>query len=229
MARYGRLVILNQMQELGLVPVFYEPNVDLAKKIVSACARGGALVVEMTNRGDGAINVFAELERYCASEHPEVALGAGSVVDAYTAAQYVNQGAAFIVGPVLDRETAIACNKRKVPYSPGCGSVTEIHEAHALGVEIVKVFPGAQVGGPEFVKSVLGPIPWASIMPTGGVSPSRESLTEWFRAGIVCAGIGSQLIRRDLVAARDFDQLAGDVRQLVELIREVRHSLGRRE
>jgi len=225
MARFSRLETLVKMKSIGVVPVFYNPDIEVTKKVVKACADGGALCFEMTNRGDHAIEVFSELEKYCREKLPQVILGVGSVVDAPTASLYIMHGANFIVGPILDEETAIICNKRKIPYSPGCGSATEIHKAHALGVEFCKLFPGAQVGGPPFVKAMLGPCPWTSIMPTGGVSPTKESLTEWFSAGIVCAGIGSKLITKDAVASGDYRKITSDVSKVISWIKEIRESL----
>jgi 2-dehydro-3-deoxyphosphogluconate aldolase/(4S)-4-hydroxy-2-oxoglutarate aldolase len=225
MSRFRRLEVLNKIEAVGLVPVFYEPDLAVAKKIVTACAEGGALVVEMTNRGDHAPEVFRELERYCRAEHPAVILGVGTVVDAPTAALYISYGAAFVVGPVLDRETAVLCNKRKIAYLPGCGSATEIHEAESLGVEICKIFPGDSVGGPEFVRAVKGPCPWTSIMPTGGVDPSPESLAAWFGAGITAAGIGSKLITKEAVKAGDFAAVASKVKYTIALIDEIRKKL----
>ncbi len=222
MARFRRLEVLNRMTEIGLVPVFYTPKVEEAKNIVSACVEGGLVCLEMTNRGDFAIDVFKELELFCRKEFPQAILGAGSIVDAPTAAMYIGYGANFVVGPVLDRETAIMCNMRKIPYMPGCGSATEIHEAEKLGVEICKVFPGEQVGGPDFVKAVKGPSPWTSIMPTGGVEPTRESLTAWFKAGISAAGIGSKLITSEILKNGDWKQLTQKVRETLAIIREVR-------
>jgi 2-dehydro-3-deoxyphosphogluconate aldolase/(4S)-4-hydroxy-2-oxoglutarate aldolase len=222
MARFSRMKVLSTITELGLVPVFYTPDVEEAKGIVRACVEGGALCLEMTNRGDGAIEVFKQLEAYCRSEFPQAILGVGSIVDAATAALYVAHGANFVVGPCLDRDTAVFCNMRKIPYSPGCGSASEIHEAEALGVEICKVFPGEQVGGPEFVKAIKGPMPWTSIMPTGGVEPTRESLQAWFGAGISAAGIGSKLITKELVKNKDWDGIAKKVRETLAIIREVR-------
>ena len=143
-------------------------------------------------------------------------------MDAPTAAFFINYGANFIVGPVLDEETALLCNKRKIPYSPGCGSASEIHRAHELGVEICKIFPGGQVGGPAFVKALKGPCPWASIMPTGGVSPTKESLSEWFSAGCACVGMGSKLITKELVEKKDFKAIEENVRNALHIIKEVR-------
>jgi 2-dehydro-3-deoxyphosphogluconate aldolase/(4S)-4-hydroxy-2-oxoglutarate aldolase len=213
------------MEKVGLIPVFYHEDVETAKGIVDACADGGAVCVEMTNRGDGAIGVFKELEIFCKKNRPEVILGVGSIVDAPTAALYIAQGANFVVGPCLDEETAILCNKRKIPYSPGCGSVTEIHNAEALGVEICKIFPGKEMGGPGFVKSIKGPCPWTSIMPTGGVEPTKESLGEWFSAGVSCVGIGSNLITKEIIKNKDFTKLSQDVKQVIKWIKEIRPTI----
>jgi 2-dehydro-3-deoxyphosphogluconate aldolase/(4S)-4-hydroxy-2-oxoglutarate aldolase len=222
MARFLRLDVLTQMIDLGVVPVFYNGDVEIAKQIVAACSRGGAKVVEFTNRGDFAYQVFGQLVQYFEQAAPDVILGVGSVSDPGTAALYVNNGANFVVGPITNPDVAKICNRRKIAYSPGCGSASEISYAEELGVEIVKVFPGTQVGGPAFVKAVLGPNPWTRIMPTGGVSATRESIEAWFRAGVACVGIGSSLITRDLVAAGDFDGIAEKVAQVLAWIREVR-------
>lgn len=222
MATHRRLDVLISMKQIGLIPVFYNSDFQTVKNIAIACADGGAKCIEFTNRGDRALSVFTKLAEYRDTERPDIVLGVGSICDAPTAAMYIAAGADFIVGPLLDEETARLCNKRKIPYSPGCGSMTEIHKAHELGVEICKMFPGAQVGGPSFVKAAKGPCPWADIMPTGGVSPTKDSLTEWFNAGIVCAGIGSQLITNELVAAKDWPAIATKIKDTIELIKQIR-------
>ena len=222
MARFDRLTVLNKMIDLGLVPVFYNGDVEVAKKIVAACAAGGAQVVEFTNRGDFAPQVFLELSQYFAKADPSVILGVGSVIDAPTAALYIAYGANFVVGPTLNPEIARLCNRRKIAYSPGCGSASEISQAEELGVEIVKVFPGKSVGGPDFVKSVLGPCPWTRIMPTGGVDATEESIKAWFQAGVSCVGMGSKLIRKDLVADGNWTEITRLVRQVLDWIKEAR-------
>lgn len=222
MARFSRLEVLNRIIEIGLVPIFYNGDVETAKKIVAACAAGGATVVEFTNRGDLAYRVFSDLVAHFATEAPEVILGVGSVIDPGTAALYISSGANFVVGPVLNPEVARVCNRRKVAYSPGCGSASEISAAEELGVEICKIFPGAQVGGPAFVKAVLGPCPWTRLMPTGGVDATEESIRAWFRAGVACVGIGSKLITKELVAAGDFEAISEKVRQVIGWIRQAR-------
>ena len=222
MARFDRMTVLNRMMELGLIPVFYHADVEVAAKTVAACAAGGATVFEFTNRGDFAPQVFLELSKHFTKADPKIILGVGSIVDAPTASRYIAYGANFVVGPNFNPEVARLCNRRKIPYSPGCGSATEIAEAEELGVEIVKVFPGKSVGGPDFVKSVLGPCPWTRIMPTGGVDATQESINAWFKAGVVCVGIGSQLITKQLLAAGDFDGLAQKTAQVLHWIREAR-------
>lgn len=222
MARFTRLQVLNKMVELGLVPVFYHPDVDTAIKIVEACAAGGAKVVEFTNRGDLAYEVFVSLVKHVNRNLPDVILGVGSIIDAPTAALYISSGANFVVCPILNPEVARLCNRRKIAYSPGCGSASEISQAEELGVEIVKIFPGDSVGGPEFVKALLGPCPWSSIMPTGGVDATRESVSAWIKAGATCLGMGSKLITKELVAAKDWDSISAKTRQVLAWIKEAR-------
>jgi 2-dehydro-3-deoxyphosphogluconate aldolase/(4S)-4-hydroxy-2-oxoglutarate aldolase len=222
MAKFSRQETLRAMKEIGLVPVFTHPDAAVAARVVAAIADGGARVIEFTNRGEGALRAFSELIVFCRKERPEVILGVGSVVDAPTAALFINTGADFVVGPVLDEEIAFLCNTRKIPYCPGCGSATEINRAHRLGVEICKVFPGGEVGGPGFVKGVRGPMPWTELMPTGGVEPTEASLSAWFGAGVACVGIGSNLVTKDIVDAGRFDELTEKVRRTIEIIARVR-------
>jgi len=210
------------MMETGMVPVFYHPDLDVAREIAAACMAGGCRLLEFTNRGDHAWQVFSELDRYCSLELPELILGVGSVVDPGTAALYINCGANFVVGPLLNPEVARTCNRRKIPYSPGCGSASEISQAEELGCEIVKVFPGKEVGGPGFVKAVKGPCPWVSIMPTGGVESTEASLKAWFDAGVSCVGMGSNLITKELLKACDYQGIAANVRATLDLICKIR-------
>ena len=156
MARHTKLEVLNAVHEIGVVPVFYNGDIDKAQNIARACVSGGIRVLEFTNRGDHAWEVFSTLDKFCASELPDAILGAGSVLDAGTASIYISNGASFIVGPVTNPDVARVCNRRKAPYIPGCGTASEISAAEELGADIVKIFPGSAVGGPGFVKDVFG-------------------------------------------------------------------------
>jgi 2-dehydro-3-deoxyphosphogluconate aldolase/(4S)-4-hydroxy-2-oxoglutarate aldolase len=223
MAGFSRLDVLNSVIDIGLVPVFYNPDVEVATKVVRACAAGGARVVEFTNRGDFAAEVFRQLSSRIAREDPDVVLGVGSVVDAPTAAMYIAYGANFVVGPLLNERVALVCNRRKVPYMPGCATPSEIALAEELGVEIVKIFPGSTVGGPAFIKSVLAPCPWSRLMPTGGVSATEENIKGWFNAGAACVGMGSKLVRDDLVEDEDWGGVTALARKVLTWIREARN------
>nr|WP_295113742.1 bifunctional 4-hydroxy-2-oxoglutarate aldolase/2-dehydro-3-deoxy-phosphogluconate aldolase [uncultured Caulobacter sp.] len=217
-----RMAVLTALMEQGVIPVFYHPDVEVCKNVIQACADGGAPCIEFTNRGDFASHVFYEVTRYFHEADPRVIMGVGSIVDAPTAGIYIANGAKFVVGPILNADVAKVCNRRKIPYSPGCGSASEISYAEELGCEIVKVFPGSSVGGPDFVKAVLGPMPWTRIMPTGGVDPDEASVKKWFGAGIVAAGMGSKLITQELLDAKDYAGITKKVRETVDLIKKVR-------
>ncbi len=228
MARFKRLEVLNAIEQVGLVPIFYNPKFEVAKNIVLACAEGGAKVAEFTNRGDRAYQSFVQLAEFCQKDLPDLILGAGTIHDAPTAAMYIGAGANFIVGPMLNPEVARLCNRRKIAYIPGCGTSSEISQAEELGAEIVKIFPGGTLGGPEFVKALLGPCPWSSLMPTGGVEDTRECLEAWFTSGVTCVGMGSNLIRSDLVASGDFQAITVNVQKVINWIAEIRQKMKRK-
>ncbi|MGA2495943.1 MAG: bifunctional 4-hydroxy-2-oxoglutarate aldolase/2-dehydro-3-deoxy-phosphogluconate aldolase [Roseiarcus sp.] len=217
-----RMTVLSTMIDQGVIPVFYHPDAEVCTKVIQACANGGAKCIEFTNRGEFATHVFFEVTRHFAKADPSVIMGVGSIVDAPTAGVFIANGAKFVVGPLTNPDVAKLCNRRKIPYSPGCGSASEIGYAEELGCEIVKVFPGGSVGGPEFVKAMLGPCPWTRIMPTGGVDATEESLTKWFKAGVACVGIGSNLITKELLAAKDYSGVEKKVRETIALIRKIR-------
>ncbi len=221
MAQYTRLEVAAVMKETGLVPLFFNSDLALSKKVLKACYDGGARLLEFTARGDFAHEVFGELTKYAIAELPGMIMGVGSVTDAAAASLYMALGANFIVTPVFREDIAIVCNRRKVLWSPGCGTLTEITRAEELGCEIVKLFPG-DIYGPQFVKGVKGPQPWTSIMPTGGVSPTLENLTGWFDAGVTCVGMGSQLISKEILANKDYPKLEQDVKSVLALIQKIR-------
>jgi 2-dehydro-3-deoxyphosphogluconate aldolase/(4S)-4-hydroxy-2-oxoglutarate aldolase len=221
MPKYSRLKVLTSMIETGMVPVFYHPDIQVSIAVIDACAEGGAHSFEFTNRGDQAHEVFKELSNYFKSDD-RVILGAGSIIDPATAALYIQLGANFIVSPVLNPEVARICNRRKVAYSPGCGSVSEISTAEELGVEICKIFPGGAIGGPNFVKDVLGPLPWSRLMPTGGVDTTEESISSWIKAGVACVGIGSKLFPKETIETGNYPEITEKVKRVLEWIQKAR-------
>lgn len=221
MAQYTRIEVAQAMKNTGMIPLFFSNDIELSKNILKACYDGGARLLEFTARGDFAHEIFGELTKYAIKELPGMIMGVGSVTDAAAASLYMQLGANFIVTPVLREDIVIVCNRRKVLWSPGCGTLTEITKAEELGCEIVKLFPG-DIYGPEFIKGIKGPQPWTSIMPTGGVHPTAENLTSWFNAGVTCVGMGSQLITKEIVANKDFKGLTEKVKEVIEIISKLK-------
>ncbi|MDH5396519.1 MAG: bifunctional 4-hydroxy-2-oxoglutarate aldolase/2-dehydro-3-deoxy-phosphogluconate aldolase [Cyclobacteriaceae bacterium] len=222
MARFSRIDVAVKMKETGIVPVFYHKDVEVCKEVLKACYKGGIRIFEFTNRGDYAHEVFGELNKFAAKETPEMILGVGSVVDAGTTSLYIQLGTNFVVSPILNADMAKVCNRRKIAWSPGCGSLTEISYAEELGAEVVKIFPGSQVGGPSFVKAVRGPFPWTSIMPTGGVEPTEANLKSWFEAGVHCVGMGSQLITKDIIQDKNYALLEQRAKEALAIAKKIR-------
>ena len=222
MAQFSRIEVASVMKENGMVPLFYHPDIALGKKVLKACYDGGARLMEFTARGDFAFEVFSELNKYAIKELPGMIMGVGSITDAAAASFFMQMGANFIVTPSLREDIAIVCNRRKVLWSPGCGSLTEINKAEELGCEIVKLFPG-DLYGSGFVKGIKGPQPWTSIMPTGGVSTDEANLKGWFDAGVTCVGMGSKLISKEILANKDFKGLENTVRETLEKISKLRN------
>lgn len=221
MARFTRIEVAKAMQQTGLVPLFFCDDVEKSKKVIKACYDGGARLLEFTARGDFAHEIFSELSKYAAIEIPQMIMGVGSVTDAAQASLYMSLGANFVVTPVLREDIALVCNRRKILWSAGCGSLQEIARAEELGCEIVKLFPGGTYG-PSFVKAIRGPQPWTSIMPTGGVSPDKENLKTWFDAGVTCVGMGSKLISKEIIRSEEYTKLQQLVEKAINIIQELR-------
>ncbi len=222
MSRFTSIEVYNTILEQGLVPVFYNGNFEIAKNIARAIAKGGGKIVEFTNRGDFASEIFAKLVKFFEKEEPQLIFGIGSVIDPFTAALYINNGANFIVSPVLNPDIAKTCNRRRIPYCPGCGTASEISRAEEMGCEIIKIFPAGSLGGPGFIKAILAPMPWTKLMPTGGVNTTKEDISEWFNAGVVALGIGSKLITKELIAGKDWDGIAKNVKDVLDLIKNLK-------
>lgn len=222
MARFNKMQVLDAIVSTGMVPVYYNKDVETAKQVVKACYEGGVRAFEFTNRGDFAHEVFAELIKFATKECPELVLGVGSIVDAGTASLYLQLGANFVVGPLFNPEIAKVCNRRLVPYTPGCGSVSEIGFAQEVGCDLCKIFPAGNVGGPSFVKNIKAPMPWSMIMATGAVEPTEENLSAWFKAGVTCVGMGSKLFPKEMIAAGNWEAISTLCRDALATIKKYR-------
>ncbi|EGJ99873.1 MULTISPECIES: bifunctional 4-hydroxy-2-oxoglutarate aldolase/2-dehydro-3-deoxy-phosphogluconate aldolase [Dysgonomonas] len=219
--RFSRIKACQVMAETGMVPVFYHSDLETSKQVLKACYEGGVRAFEFTNRGDFAHEIFGELNKWAAKECPEMILGIGSIVDAGTASLFLQLGANFVVGPLLNPDIFKVCNRRQVAYIPGCGSVSEVGYAQELGAEVVKVFPG-DVVGPGFVKGLKAPMPWSNVMVTGGVTPTEENLTKWFSAGVTAVGMGSNLFPKDVIAAKDWGKITEMCKEALAIIAKIR-------
>ena len=221
MSRFNRIQVATEMGRSGMVPLFYHPNIETGKEVLRAIYNGGARLLEFTNRGDYAHEVFNDLNKFAAVELPELIMGVGSVTDAGAASLYMQLGANFVVTPVFRKDIAIVCNRKKVLWSPGCGSLTEITAAEELGCEIVKLFP-AGTYGPGFIKAIRGPQPWTRVMPTGGVSPDAANLKGWFDAGAYCVGMGSKLMAKNADGSFNYSKIEELTRDALGIIEELR-------
>ncbi len=219
MAKFDKIAVLAKMGETRMVPVFYDKDPEVACQVVKACYEGGVRAFEFTNRGDYAHQVFEQVVKFAAKECPEMAMGVGSIVDPATAALYLQLGACFVVGPLFNPEVAKMCNRRNVPYTPGCGTVSEVGFAQECGCDLIKVFPG-DVLGPKFVKGLKAPMPWSKLMVTGGVEPTEDNLKGWFAAGVYCVGMGSKLFPKDKVAAKDWGYVTDKCAEALAIIKK---------
>jgi 2-dehydro-3-deoxyphosphogluconate aldolase / (4S)-4-hydroxy-2-oxoglutarate aldolase len=217
MAKFRRIDVFLKMEETGIIPVFYHPDIEVCKGVLEACYKGGIRIFEFTNRDDFAYDVFAELNKYAIKNFPEMILGVGTIMEAGTAAMYIQAGANFVVSPILHPETAHTCNRKKILWIPGCATLSEISKAEELGAEVVKVFPG-EVFKPSFVKALKAPMPWTNVMVTGGVSPTKESIEEWFGAGVSCVGMGSQLFPKEILQRKDYQFVEDKVSSAMQIL-----------
>lgn len=203
------------MLESGVVAVVRAENKSDAERISSACIQGGISAIEVTFTVPGAEEVIRYLKETFRPE--ELILGAGSVLDSETARIAILAGAEYIVSPCFDPETAKLCNRYGVPYMPGCMTVTEMKTAMEYGADVVKLFPG-NTYTPSIIKSIKGPLPQVSVMPTGGVN--LQNAAEWINNGAVAIGIGSDLTKP--ASMGNYDEVTKLAKQYCEIVREAR-------
>ena len=220
MARFNKIQVITAMSGTGMIPVYYNKDIELVKQIVKACYSGGVRVFEFTNRSDFAHEVFAELMKYTMREYPDLILGIGSIVDAGTASLFIQSGANFVVGPLFNPDIAKVCNRRLIPYIPGCGTASEIGLAQESGCDICKIFPAGCMGGPSFVQNIKAPMPWTMIMATGAVEPDEANLAAWFKAGVTCVGMGSKLFPQKAIEHKDWNAITELCKNALAYIRK---------
>jgi 2-dehydro-3-deoxyphosphogluconate aldolase / (4S)-4-hydroxy-2-oxoglutarate aldolase len=222
MARFERIEVYKIIFSDGMIPLFYNKDKEVARAITEALYKGGSHVLEFTNRGEGALEVFSYLASVAPKAFPDMVLGVGTITDAPTAALFIAYGADFIVGPNFDEETARLCNKKRIPYIPGAATISEIIKAEEYGAELIKIFPGSTIGGPKFVEALMGPMPKTKVMPTGGVSVNEDNIKAWFEAGVACIGMGSQLVSKKLVQEKDYKTITELTLKALGIIKKIK-------
>jgi len=211
--------ITKSLMDAGMIPVFYHEDIETCKNVITACYKGGLRVFEYTNRGEKALENYPILKEFAAKNCEGMLFGIGSINNATQAASFIMLDADFIVSPFLDKDIASICDTNDIYWIPGCATLTEISTAEKHGADIIKIFPG-NILGPGFVKAVKGPMPHLKLMPTGGVSPTKENLEAWFNAGVVCVGMGSNLLTKDAIAAPKTLEI--QVRDTLHLINNIK-------
>lgn len=217
---FSKEEIVDGMREKGIVPLFTHDNAKEAFEVVEAAYKGGVRAFEFTNRRPNSFEIFSHLIRE-RKKFPDLMLGIGTVMDAATTKKFIDAGADFIISPILKPEMAEVCSRHDKAWIPGCATLTEIVTAKEHGAAVIKVFPGS-VLGPGFVSAILPVVPDLKLMITGGVEPTKENLSAWFRAGAMCVGMGSQLFTKDILQSRNWDLLTKTVARALDLVKEIR-------
>ncbi len=213
-----KVQVLDQINQTPFFVFFSHGDLDVCEKVARACYDGGIRILEFTNRGKGAHDVFAELQPWIRSEFPDLMFGAGTIYHARDADLYINTGADFIVSPAVDEGVADACNRNNILWIPGCLTPTEIHRAEGLGASIIKIFPVVATGGPDYIRAMHGPSPHTRFMPTGQLKPSEDSLKPWLEAGAYCVGLGSGLVTREIIKSGNFSKLTRLCAETLQII-----------
>lgn len=218
--RFTRQQVVSGMKKAGVVPLFTHDNADDAQQVLEASYRGGIRVFEFTNRRANSFEVFTHLLTVV-KKYPDLMLGIGTIMDGVTTKKFLDAGADFIISPIIKLEMAEVCKKYETLWIPGCATLTEIVTAKDHGAEIIKLFP-ASVLGPGFVSSIMPVVPGLQLMITGGVEPNEKNLTQWFKAGATCVGMGSQLFTKEILMQKDWSLLQQTVTECLDIAARVR-------
>ncbi|WP_194776553.1 beta/alpha barrel domain-containing protein [Pararhodonellum marinum] len=217
--RFASDTILNAMTDTGLIPVFNHADLEIAKQVLDASYQAGIRVFEFTNRGPHSLKVFKGLVLY-AEKYEDLVMGIGTIFTVQEAKDFLFAGADFIVSPALVLDVAHYCNMKNVLWIPGCATVTEVHQAHLLGAKLIKAYPGNLLG-PGFISAIKAILPEVKLMPTGGVEPNEENLSAWFKSGVTCVGMGSQLFKKEWLAEKQFKPLEAKIKATLQIIQSL--------
>lgn len=207
--------IIEKIAASRIMPIYSHENAETVNAVLKASYDAGLKSFEFTNRVKNAEKIFGEMIVQRAG-YPELILGVGTVMNAKDAKTFINAGADFIVSPILSEEVGTVCKEHNITWIPGCGTPTEIIKARDLGADFIKIFP-ASTYGPSFISSVLSIAPDLKLIVTGGIEPNNEGITAWFKSGAICIGFGSNLLRKDVIAAAQWNLLRDNFRNTLTL------------
>jgi 2-dehydro-3-deoxyphosphogluconate aldolase/(4S)-4-hydroxy-2-oxoglutarate aldolase len=212
------------IQQQGVLPLYFHEDAGVSIEVLKALHEAGIRVIEYTNRGDNALINFKKLKEECAVNYKDMCLGVGTIKSADAAIAFINAGADFLISPCWDDEILAACNEKNYLWIPGCMTSTEIANAEAKGITMVKLFPGSLLG-PSYVSALKEVFSGMEFMPTGGVSLNKKNLEEWFMSGVVAVGMGSKLISKDMLASKEYNKITELAKQAIDIIVQIRSAM----
>jgi 2-dehydro-3-deoxyphosphogluconate aldolase/(4S)-4-hydroxy-2-oxoglutarate aldolase len=212
--------VTNAIVNQGILPLYYNDDETVTIDILKSLYKAGIRAVEYTSRGESALSNFKKMIEIRNAEMPEMLLGIGTIKNLQQAEEYYKVGADFFISPGFVAEVAKFLIPKDLLYSPGCMTPTEIITAEAAGVTFVKLFPGNALGA-EFMSAIKDVFHNLKFMPTGGVDTTKENIESWFKAGVSAVGMGSKLISKDLMAAKDYSTIENKTKKVLEIIQTI--------
>ena len=214
--------VLNAIVGQGMLPLYFNADETVSVEILRALSRAGVKAIEYTNRGEAALSNFKKLVAVRDAEMPGVLLGVGTIKNIDQAKAYLDAGADFLVSPGFIPDVAAYCVSKDIFFGPGCMTPTDIIAAENTGIKFIKLFPGNLLG-PEFMSSIKEIFPKLVFMPTGGVDTTKESIEGWFKSGVSAVGMGSKLVSKKLMEARDYKAIEDAAAEVLALIKSIRN------
>ncbi|MEY3922051.1 MAG: hypothetical protein RL634_1812 [Bacteroidota bacterium] len=219
---YNTQQIIDAITKQGMLPLYFNADEQVSIEILRALYKAGVRVMEFTNRGEEALYNFKKLIEVKNIEMPDAIIGIGTIKNLHQAKTYLDAGAAFLVSAGYEGDVAAYCTKHDIFYGPGCMTPTEIQAAENAGVKFVKLFPGNMLG-PEFMSSIKDIFPKMVFMPTGGVDTTKESIEGWYKSGVSAVGMGSKLVSKKLMEAKDYAGIEKIAKEVLDLIKAIRN------
>ncbi|MEQ1798910.1 MAG: bifunctional 4-hydroxy-2-oxoglutarate aldolase/2-dehydro-3-deoxy-phosphogluconate aldolase [Lacibacter sp.] len=213
--------ITDAIVQQGILPLYFNPDETVSVEVLKALYNAGVKAVEYTNRGEAALSNFKKMVEVRNAGMPGLLLGVGTIKNKAQATDYMSAGADFLVSPGFVGEVAAYCIENDIFYAPGCMTPSEIIAAENAGVKFIKLFPG-NILGTEFLTTIKDIFPKLLFMPTGGVDTTKESIESWYKAGVCAVGMGSKLVSKKLMEAKDYAAIEKATKEVLEVIASVK-------